>query len=330
MSTPDRPGAPPALPVAPPAAFCQSRPMRVWVSGAAGFVGRRLVARLEQQGAQVLGCDHEVDVADAQAVRRSISDARPEALVHLAAVTYVPAAASDPALAFRVNFLGTLHVLQAVRREVPEARVLVVSSGAVYGTAAPDDPPFDEGRPLRPGSIYARAKAAADLLGGAFAARGLDVVRVRPFNHTGAGRPDRFVESRLARQLAEIELHRRPLRLHVGNVDAARDFLHVDDVVEAYCALLRRDVAPGIYNVASGRATSIRALIDLLLAQTGLAPEIVVDRDLWRPADVIHGSARRLAAATGWRPTRTLEETLAEILAYWRAQVGRGLPASAP
>lgn len=297
--------------------------MRVWVSGAAGFVGRRLLTRLEEDGAQVLACDREVDVTDAAAVAGAVATARPDALVHLAAVTFVPEASAHPARAFRVNYLGTLHVLEAARREAPQARVLLVGSGTAYGSASPGDAPFDESAPLRPASAYARVKACADLLGGAFAARGLDVVRARPFNHTGAGRPDHFVESSFARQLVEMETGRRPPRLSVGNLDAARDFLHVDDVVEAYCRLLHRDVPPAAYNVASGRATRIRELLDLFGRHVGVAPEVVVEPTRWRPADAVCGSAKRLAAATGWTPSRGLEETLVELLAYWRAELAR-------
>lgn len=250
----------------------------------------------------------------------------PEAVIHLAALTFVPDSIAHPAAAFRVNFLGTRHLLEAVRRHAPGARVMVVSSGHVYGTAALDAPAFGEGAPLRPGSPYARAKAAADLLAATYALGGLDVVRPRPFNHTGRGRPAQFVEASLARQLAEIEAGRRPPRILVGNLDAVRDFLDVEDVADAYVRLLDRSVPGGAYNVASGRALRVRELLDGLVAEARLAPalgplEVVVDPARWRPTDRAVGDAARLRAATGWAPRVSLERTLRSLLDGARAEV---------
>jgi nucleoside-diphosphate-sugar epimerase len=294
----------------------------VFVTGADGFVGRVLTARLRARGDEALGSDRdELDVADGPRVRAALADARPDAVVHLAAVSFVPEAEHDRARAFRVNYLGTRNVLAAAAAEAPRARVLLVSSSTVYGSAAPGAPPFDESAPLRPASAYARTKAAADLLGAAFAARGLAVWRARPWNHTGAGRPERFVESSIARQLAEIEAGRRPPRLAVGALDSLRDFLHVEDVADAYLALLGGVAPPGAYNVASGAGVTIRALLESLLARTPARPELVVDPARLRPPDASVGSAARLAAATGWAPRRTLDAALVELLEEWRERI---------
>jgi GDP-4-dehydro-6-deoxy-D-mannose reductase len=297
--------------------------LSVFVTGAAGFVGGVLVARLRAAGAEVSGADREIDVCDAAALREAFAAARPDAIVHLAAVSSVSEAEADAARTFRVNYLGTKRVLDAARAAAPRARVLIASSCVVYGSAAPGAPPFDEAAPLRPRDAYARSKAAADLLGATYAARGLDVVRARPWNHTGAGRPDRFVEASLARQLAEIEAGLAPLRLAVGSLDSVRDFLHVGDVVEAYLALLRREVPAGAYNVASGRGLSIRELLERLLARSTVRPRLVVDPARVRPPDATTGSAAKLHAATGWAPRLGLERALDELLAHWRAEIAR-------
>ncbi len=294
--------------------------MRVWVTGASGFVGRRLCARLSASGAEVVASDRELDVCDAARVRAAVAQARPGAIAHLAAISLVPEAAADPARAFRVNFCGARAVLDAALREAPRARVLLVSSAAVYGSLPPGSRGFDESSPLRPASAYARTKAAADLLGAAFAARGLDVVRARPFNHTGAGRPAEFVESRLAREVLAIAAGAPP-RLEVANPDAQRDFLHVDDVIDAYLALLTPTVptAPaGVYNVASGAALRIGELAERLCRLASVQAELVPARDPLRPPDATVGSAERLMRATAWRPRRSLDETLAELLDDWR------------
>jgi GDP-4-dehydro-6-deoxy-D-mannose reductase len=296
--------------------------VRVFVTGADGFVGRVLMARLRARGAEPIGSDRDqLDVADGARLRAALAAARPDAVVHLAAVSFVPDAEQDRARAFRVNYVGTRNVLAATAAEAPRARVLLVSSSTVYGAAAPGAPPFDEAAPLRPANAYARTKAAADLLGAAYAARGLALWRARPWNHTGAGRPDRFVESSLARQLAEIEAGRRAPRLEVGALDSVRDFLHVDDVVDAYLALLEGGAEPGVYNVASGTGVAIRGLLERLLALTAARPEVAVDPLRVRPPDASVGSAARLRASTGWAPRRPLDAALAELLAWWRARI---------
>jgi GDP-4-dehydro-6-deoxy-D-mannose reductase len=297
--------------------------LRVFVTGAAGFVGRVLVERLRAEGASVAGADHEVDVRDAARVHAALTEARPDAIVHLAAVSSVSEAEADAARSFRVNYLGTKVVLDATLAAAPRARVLIASSCVVYGSAAAGAPPFDEASPLRPRDAYARSKAASDLLGGSYVARGLDVVRARPWNHTGAGRPDHFVESSLARQIAEIEAGLRPPRLAVGSLDSVRDFLHVADVVEAYLALLRPQVPAGVYNVASGRGLSIRELLERLLARSTVRPQLVVDPARVRPPDATTGSAAKLAGATGWAPRLGLEHALDELLASWRVEIAR-------
>jgi GDP-4-dehydro-6-deoxy-D-mannose reductase len=152
------------------------------------------------------------------------------------------------------------------------------------------------------------------------------VVRVRPFNHTGPGRPDHFVESSLARQIAEIEAGLRPPRLDVGNLDAVRDFLHVDDVIEAYTRLLRGTAPAGAYNVARGVGTSVRSILDALRAASpaGERVEVRVDPARWRPAEASVGRAERLARATGWAPQVPLDALWTQLLDHWRAAVSAG------
>ena len=300
--------------------------MRIWVTGAAGFVGKRLCARLAASGAEVFGSDRELDVTDAARVRAAVAAARPNAIVHLAAISLVPEAEADPARAFRVNLAGARNVLAAAAREAADARVLLVTTAALYGSAALGSAGFDESAPLRPATAYARSKASADLLGGVFAARGLDVVRARPFNHTGAGRPAAFVESRIARDLVEIAAGRRAPRLELANPDSQRDFLHVDDVIEAYLALLAPGVPAGAYNVASGSPITIAELAQRLCRLAGVAPEIVHSRDPARLPDATLGVATKLLAATPWRPRRSLDDTLAELLADWRERLGTDDP----
>jgi GDP-4-dehydro-6-deoxy-D-mannose reductase len=294
--------------------------VRVWVSGAAGFVGAWLLPRLARAGHESIAAARAIDVLDAAAVDASIAAARPDAVVHLAARASVSDSFAEPAAAARVNYLGTLHVLRAVARRAPGARVLLVSSSDVYGGAASAEP-IGESAPLAPVSPYARSKAAADRLGAAFASDGLDVVRARPWNHTGPGQTDAYVASSFARQLAEIALGRREPVLRVGNLDVVRDFLDVADVVDAYARLLDPRVPPGAYNVATGVGTKIARLLELLAAHARLEPAVEVDPERVRADRSSVGDATKLRAATGWSPQIPLEDTLARLFDDWRERL---------
>ena len=295
--------------------------MRVWITGGVGFVGQRLARRLAADGIEVDGADEEVDVTSPELVRALLADRRPDAIAHLAGIALVPDAARDPLLTWRVNYAGTRIVLESARLEVPKARVLVVSSGLVYGAAPQGAEPFDESSPLRPAGAYAITKATADLLASSHADAGLDVARVRPFNHTGPGRPVDFVESSFARQIAAMERGDLEPVLRVGNLESTRDFLHVDDVVDAYARLLAPGAPPGVFNVSSGRATRIVELLEILLARAKVKPRIDSDPDRWRPTDASVGDAARLAEATGWAVRTPLEDTLAQLLDHWRERL---------
>jgi GDP-4-dehydro-6-deoxy-D-mannose reductase len=296
--------------------------VRVLVTGSRGFVGRHLVARLAAGGCEVLATDREeLDVADAEAVAALLARERPDAIVHLAALSSVGAAAGDPLLAWRVNFAGARNLLAAASRHAPRARLLLVGSGEVYGPLADGAPAFGETAPLRPASVYARSKAAADLLGAAFAARGLDVVRVRAFNHTGPGQSDAFVLASFARQLAEIEKGKSGPVVRTGNLASIRDFLDVADVVEAYAVLLERHAPPGAYNVASGVGRPIGALLDRLMEIMGVRARRAVEPARLRAADRSVGDAGRLRRATGWEPRLPIERTLERLAEDWRTRV---------
>jgi GDP-4-dehydro-6-deoxy-D-mannose reductase len=295
--------------------------VRVFVTGSAGFVGRRLVARLPGAGHEPVGVDREYDVTDPGEIDRVLTRTRPEAVVHLAALSSVAGSWKDPGICFRVNFLGTRHLLESVSHRSPEARVLLVGSADAYGGGAPGAPPFRENDPLSPRSPYARSKAAAEMLGRLAAEAGLDVLRLRPFNHTGAGQSDTFVASSFARQVVEIAEGRREPRMQVGNLDSVREFLDVEDVIDAYLALLDPEAPADVYNVARGQGMSIRALLDCLLELGGVDPRIERDPERFRPTDVLVGDPTRLQGATGWWPRREIQSTLESLLEDWRRRL---------
>ena len=301
--------------------------MRVLVTGAKGFVGVRLVRRLQDDGHVPIAVDiDEMDVTDRAAVRETIEAEAPEAIIHLAGISFVPDADKDPGLACRVNFSSAQNLLGCVEDAGRPIRILLVGSGEQYGPTAPGAPPVAEDTPLEPGSVYALAKTAADLAGELAARRGQDVLRVRPFNHTGVGQRDVFVAPEFARQVAEIEAGRRA-RMSVGNLASVRDLLHVDDVVDAYVRLLDPRVPAAAYNVASGVGTRIGDLIEMLRARSTCPIEVDADpRKLGRPANARVGDATRLREATGWKCTRSIEDVMGELLVHWRARVAETRP----
>ena len=314
--------------------------MRVLVTGIGGFVGPVVARTLGAAGHEVLGLVqpgppsarlaalglpaaalHVGDVTDAAALGRLLAATRPDAVVHLAGLTFVPAAERDPAETYRVNVGGLLALLAAVRAETPKARVLVVGSGDVYGAVERSELPVREETPFRPVTVYGASKAAADVAAAQWArAYGLHVVRARPFNHTGPGQDPAFVCSALARQVAAIEAGRQEAVLRVGNVDPVRDFSDVGDIAAGYVALLERGRAGEAYNLCSGSGSSIAEVIAILRTHARVPLRVHSDPALRRAVDVerVVGSHERATRDTGWKPRIPLDETLGGLLDDWR------------
>ena len=300
--------------------------MRALVTGAGGFVGGHLVRHLEEQGDEVVQLERDVDgidIVDGDAIGRAIADAAPEAVYHLAGAADVGGSWRAPHETFLANAVGTLNVLEA-SRHVGAERVLAVTSADVYGHVTEAELPLDEDQPLRPVSPYAASKVAADALAQqAWLGHRLPVIRVRAFNHLGPGQSDKFVAPSLAARIARNERDGGD-EVPIGNMTPMRDITDVRDVVRAY-RLLVTDGTPGeAYNVCSGRAVSVEELANTLLGMARRPMKLVTDPGLQRPVDipVLVGDSTRLSKATGWAPTVSLEQTLADVLADWRGRVG--------
>lgn len=301
--------------------------MRAVITGAGGFVGRHLRTHLEDSNDDVVGLgpgdDLDVDVLDANAVVDAVASAEPEVVYHLAARSHVGDSWNDPGLVFRVNAEGTLNVLQACRTHGVE-RVVVVGSADEYGAVEGGATPLTEDAPLRPLTPYGASKVAADYLAlQAFLGWGVPTVRVRAFNHTGPGQPDRFLIPALTRRVVECERSGAD-EITVGNLDPVRDFTDVRDVVRAY-RLLAEHGRPGeAYNVCSGVGTSVREVLEQILALSTRPLEYRVDDSLVRPVEVPHlvGDPSKIRADTGWSPEFSLDQTLADVLDAWRAADG--------
>jgi GDP-4-dehydro-6-deoxy-D-mannose reductase len=296
--------------------------VRAFITGGRGFVGPWLVRHLASSGDEAVLADVSVDVTDGPAVRDAIEAARPDVVYHLAAQSSVSSSWEDPAATFAVNALGSLQVLGAVHAAAPAARVLLISSVEIYGLVQPGDLPLTEEAPFRPATPYAASKAAAEMAAiQAHLGWGLDVVRARPFTHTGPGQMPRFFVPNMARQIVEAS-RTGATELRTGNLTVARDILDVRDVVRAYRLLAERGEPGGVYNICSGRSVTLDEVVRVLLALAGSDLRVTTDPARMRPVDLpdLRGDPSRLYAATGWEPQFALEDTLLDVLAYWRDQ----------
>jgi GDP-4-dehydro-6-deoxy-D-mannose reductase len=308
--------------------------MRVLITGAGGFAGGHLARLCAREGATVTGAGRSappagsaldawvtVDLADADAAREAVRDARPERVFHLAAQARIRTSWHAARETIDANVATTCNLLDAVEAEAPGARVLVVGSAEQYGPVPPERLPAGEDEPFRPQNPYAVSKCATDLAAGFYAdAHGLDVVRVRSFNQAGPGEQDRSVLSDFARQIAAAEAAGSPsATVRTADTRPARDFTDVRDAVRAYWLALERAPA-GVYNVCSGRAMTVASILTALAELTDLPVEPYQDPELMRKREVmeIRGSHERLTRATGWQPELPIERTLADTLGFWR------------
>jgi GDP-4-dehydro-6-deoxy-D-mannose reductase len=318
--------------------------MRVLITGINGFVGGHLAEYLLAQGGwEVWGLARtptltlpslhgrvqvvQADLNDRDATRTAVTAVRPAAIIHLAGQAFVPESFRDPAQTLCTNTLGALHLFLAlIDADLRATRVLVVGTNEEYGQIGPDDLPVTEQTPLRPTSPYGVSKATQSLLALQYhLSHGLDLVRVRPFTHIGPRQNERFVTAAFARQIARIEAGLQEPVLRVGNLDARRDFTDVRDIVRAYALLLHHGAAGAVYNVGSGNVVTIRAILDMLLAASAAHIDVRPDPALMRPIDIplVYSDCAPLQRSTGWAPQIPLQQTLHDVLEYWRDQVRR-------
>jgi GDP-4-dehydro-6-deoxy-D-mannose reductase len=299
---------------------------RLLVTGQQGFVGTTLsrMVGVERQvaGWSVIDMPGNVDLRDAAATSAMVGSAAPDAVLHLAAQSWVPDAVRDPAATLQINLFGTLNVLQALKQCAFRGRMIYVSTGDIYGVVPEESLPVAETRLPAPRNAYSVSKLAAEALCYQWTAtEGMDIVLARPFNHIGWGQSDRFVLSNFARQIVEIGQGRRKPAVAVGDIDVTRDFTDVRDVVHAYFALFASGASGQVYNVCSGRDRSIRSLLDRMAELAGVAITIEQDHARLRKAEQrrVCGDPAKIGRATGWVADTPLDESLAAMLRYWES-----------
>lgn len=301
--------------------------MRALITGITGFVGSHLAHLLAARGYEVFGLAHgpappalaafevrRLDVADQGALQSALQEIDPRLIFHLAGLAHVGASWQRPGDYLKVNFAGTRHLVAAALKlhpGEPPPRILFASSAEVYGQVTPEDQPLAESRQVEPRSPYAMTKACGEVL----VAENRGIV-VRSFNAIGPGQSRQFALPSFAWQLAQIHLGKQEPVIRVGDLSPRRDFLAIEDAVEGYLLLAERGVAGETYNLASGQALAIGDALALLKKISGVNAEVAVDPGLVRKIDIplLLGDIRKIEAL-GWRPRKSLEETLA---ALWR------------
>lgn len=294
---------------------------RILVTGATGFVGRRVC----QLWPHALAWP-KVDLREREMVKttvRQLLETHPfDRVLHLAGVSSIRDSYDDPVTRYEVNLMGTVMLLHALTEEGWRGRFLFVSTGAVYGSPDLVTAPLREDTPIAPPSPYAASKAGAEFAVLEWARRTSNsAVLARPFNHVGAGQSSHFFLPSMAQQITAVP-RGQSVVVEVGNLSSYRDFLHVDDVIDAYQALLEKGEDGQVYNVAGGSSATLTSILDGLIAASGRRVEIQVRSDRFRsePSRPLEISTERLRSRTGWAPRRELHQIYADLIDYWEAE----------
>jgi GDP-4-dehydro-6-deoxy-D-mannose reductase len=318
--------------------------MRVLITGITGFAGSHLAeyilanhpdvrlygivrwrSRMDNISSIVGKVElHEADLKDIISLRKCLAEIKPDRIFHLAAQSFVPTSWKLPAETFAINAVGQINLLEALLGLKLNPRIHIAGSSEEYGQVFPHEVPMKETNPLRPLSPYAVSKVAQDLLAWQyFKSYGMRTVRTRGFNHTGPRRGDVFVTSNFAKQLAEIEKGKRAPVIQVGNLEAKRDFTDVRDIVRGYWLCLEKGEDGDVYNIGTGKAYSMKEVLDMLLALSTVKVKVKVDPARLRPSDVpiLLSDCSKFVSLTGWKPQIPLKKTFQDLLNYWRERV---------
>ena len=316
--------------------------MRILITGGAGFVGSHLTEKCLLEGHDITVIDHfsadisnlkpvkdkieiiSCDICDYKKCEKTIMEASPEVVFHLAAISFVPEAQNNPGLAVNINVTGTFNILEASGKLDGLKKFIYISSSEVYGKNSNRKEPITEDVPCDPVTLYAVTKLQGEILAlWCYRESNMPVVILRPFNHIGPRQSPNFVVSSFARQISEIESGKIPPTLKVGNLSPGRDFSDVRDIADAYIAAISNARNGEIYNLCSGVSRTIQSVLDDLLSRTKCSIEIITDSNRIRKNDesVFVGDASKFRKDTNWNPKYKWEQTLDDLLEYWRGIV---------
>jgi GDP-4-dehydro-6-deoxy-D-mannose reductase len=317
--------------------------VKVLITGVTGFVGSHMVEYLfTKKDVEIWGIERwrskkdnirqfedkinfiECDLRDASSVEKTIAQIKPDKIFHLAAQSFVPTSWNAPAETLTTNIIGQLNIFEAVHKIGINPWIQIACSSEEYGMVYPEETPIKETNPLRPLSPYGVSKVGQDMLGYQYAmSYGMNIVRTRGFNHTGPRRGEVFVESNFAQQIAKIEKGVQKPVIHVGNLDARRDYTDARDMVKAYWLATEKCKRGEVYNICSGKDWKIKDVLDILLSYSKIKVEVKPDPARMRPSDVmiLLGDNSKFIRETGWKPEIPFETTLLDLLNYWRERV---------
>ncbi|MGK5509617.1 GDP-mannose 4,6-dehydratase [Brevibacillus formosus] len=319
--------------------------MKALITGVTGFAGSHLAEYLLSRGdvdvygtfrsltkkeqlGHLMDCVHmeNCELKDPQSVNELIQRIKPDLIFHLAAQSFVPTSVSSPADTMVNNIVPQLNLFEAVRNHAVACKIQIACSSEEYGLVYPEEIPIKETNPLRPLNPYAVSKIAQDYLGYQYHhSYGLAIIRTRTFHHTGPRRGESYVTSNFAKQIAQIELGLQEPKVHVGNLEAIRDFTDVRDIVKAYWLAITRGEPGDVYNISAGTRYTIEDMLKTLLALTDVQVQIHVDTNRLRPSDVdiVLGDSSLFREKTGWEPEISFQQTMEDLLNYWRSVLRR-------
>jgi len=318
--------------------------MRVLITGITGFAGSHLadyiladfpdvelfgLVRWRSRMENVIHIQDRInfqegDLKDIVSLKKCLVEIKPDLIFHLAAQSFVPTSWRCPSETFAINAIGQINLFEAILSLALSPKIQVAGSSEEYGFVRPDELPMKETNPLRPLSPYAVSKVAQDMLAYQYyQSYGLKTVRTRGFNHTGPRRGDVFICSNFAKQIVEIEKQKKDPVIYVGNLDAKRDFTDVRDTVRAYWLSLEKGEEGEVYNIGSGKARSMREILDMLLEMSDADVKVEVDPERLRPSDVpiLESDCSKFHALTGWEPLIPFKQSLMDLLDYWRETI---------
>ena len=315
---------------------------KAFITGIAGFVGSHLAELLLAEGYEVYGLirprtktDYiesiisklhleDADIMDTHSLYTTIARIKPDYIFHLAAQSFVPTSWVSPSVTLEVNIVGSANLFEAVRQVGIDPVIQIACSSEEYGMVLPNEVPIKETNPLRPLSPYAVSKLAMDYLGYQYyESYKIRIVRTRGFNHTGPRRGETFAESTFAKQIALIEKGKQEPVIHVGNLDASRDYTDVRDMVKGYLLSVEKCDPGDVYNICTGKDIKIGDMLKLLLSFSKVNVEVKPDPARMRPSDVkvLLGDNSKFVAKTGWKPQIPFEKTMEDLLNFWRERV---------
>jgi GDP-4-dehydro-6-deoxy-D-mannose reductase len=315
--------------------------MRVLVTGITGFAGSHLAEQLlAEESAEIIGADRQgrwpsgletlanrvrlvaCDLTDAQALQKLVRDVAAEGIYHLAGYPHAGRSVHEVESAWSGNLVATRNLYEAVVHWGGKPRIVFVGSGLIYGDPESTDQAFDERSPLNPTTPYSASKAAADLTSYQYTrSPGLAIIRARPFNHIGPRQSAEFAVAHFARQIAAIERGAQPPLLETGNLTPRRDLTDVRDITRAYTLLMKKGRVGEAYNIGSGTTWSMQEVVDRLISLSTVRVEVRQRPDLVRATEtaIVRADSSKIRQETGWTPTVSLDQSLVNILDYWRS-----------